>query len=465
MKRSLIIGIIFGLVIFLLSLSFHVGGLKVASSQIGKPFEKPKPDLIVERVWLDLQCHIHFKIKNAGNGTISDADHGKGVVRVHYGREHEDFYFNRASSGGKPPVDSAGALKSPGGSVQYDTKIKLESPMSVVVHVDADHKVMESREENNRLSQSLTPQCPAISQATPAKPKKPSGEEPKKMVPKEGWLDKSREPFFKKDESENGIARDLGDRKAQTIEERKRKELWGKTVERRPIIIVDEPEEYTVWYAGCQYKIAWRSNVEMDFRIKFMFGGKVAWTFTPSALKFVKTGDYYFYSTSWTVPDNARWKEDTFPHIVIVESLDGKFYGKRDYLNIHACGLEIYSPPPRPERGSWAVGVRKGSNFDITWIYYGCTFRYFDIFLENISISGQEPRTIERGLEVRPYHGVPGKMCWQKFSWTVPEDLQEDYLYLIKVVGHRRDFGLHRRGDEITSFDIGGPITVRPPGY
>jgi hypothetical protein len=174
MKRGkAITGLIFVVGISLLFFSSYVGELKAASPITGKTPDKHQPDLMVEKVWLDAQCQINFLLKNTGKGSILDSEHSQGMVRVYFGKDQEDFYFTKTSPKGKPPVDPGGALKAPGGSVVYDTKIKLDSPLSVIVSVNEDKKITESKYENNKsTAKTLTPTC--VSKAD-SPSKKPSG--------------------------------------------------------------------------------------------------------------------------------------------------------------------------------------------------------------------------------------------------------------------------------------------------
>jgi hypothetical protein len=123
------------------------------------------PDLVVERVWLDEACQILCRIENAGPGGISDRAHAQGAVRVSVGGRHEDFYFTRGTRTGPPPVDAGGALKKPGGSVEYSTGVKLDEAASVIVVVDQDGKIPESNERNNQRNQRLNPECRTQAQA------------------------------------------------------------------------------------------------------------------------------------------------------------------------------------------------------------------------------------------------------------------------------------------------------------
>jgi len=128
---------------------------KGAPATTPKPSEKPLPDLIVERVWLDPQCQINFQLKNIGKGEIAEGDHSASVVRVQFGTEFKEFFLGK--------VDPGGALKKAGGFISFDTQILLKSPMGVKVIVDFNNKIKEQDrvgEGNNEKIENLTPQCP-----------------------------------------------------------------------------------------------------------------------------------------------------------------------------------------------------------------------------------------------------------------------------------------------------------------
>ena len=129
------------------------------------------PDLVVEKVWLDEQCQVNFVLKNAGKGSIPSSSHIQGTVKVYSGAVQEIFYFTRVSAKGKPPVDPGGGLKTPGGSVTYNTGIKLNAPVDVIVSVNEDKKILEAGYANNkRPGRMLKPACFSKTDSRPPKP-------------------------------------------------------------------------------------------------------------------------------------------------------------------------------------------------------------------------------------------------------------------------------------------------------
>ena len=92
-------------------------------------------DIKADRVWLDDQGQINFKLRNSGKRTMSTPEHNQGVVRVYFGKAYEDFLLAKKSPQGKAAVDPKGALKKPGKTVSYNAKITLGKRANVKVIV------------------------------------------------------------------------------------------------------------------------------------------------------------------------------------------------------------------------------------------------------------------------------------------------------------------------------------------
>jgi hypothetical protein len=92
-------------------------------------------DVNADRVWLDDQGQINFKLRNSGKRTMPTPEHNQGVVRVYFGKGYEDFLLAKRSPKGKAPVDPKGALKKPGKTVSYNAKITLGKQANVKVIV------------------------------------------------------------------------------------------------------------------------------------------------------------------------------------------------------------------------------------------------------------------------------------------------------------------------------------------
>jgi hypothetical protein len=162
MRAKLIIFIIPVLILSLLLLSFADQRVQTKPGVVQtKPIQLAPvelPDLVVDSIWLDNQCYINFRLKNAGKGNIPDGEHKESVVRVQFGSEIKDFPLSK--------VDSNGVLKKAGGLVSFNTQILLKTSMDVKVIVDFNHKIKETEagEKNNEKVAKLIPQCFPVAQ-------------------------------------------------------------------------------------------------------------------------------------------------------------------------------------------------------------------------------------------------------------------------------------------------------------
>ena len=129
-----------------------------------KPVKRTKPpaprgklsDLKVDQVWLDGQSRINFRLRNAGKYTMPDNEHKGGMVRIYFGKSHEDFYLSKASAMKQLPVDPKGALKKVGSSFAYNTKIVLKERLKVKAYVGyIDRITMADKRKGKSLT--LTP--------------------------------------------------------------------------------------------------------------------------------------------------------------------------------------------------------------------------------------------------------------------------------------------------------------------
>ena len=159
MKRRMIFSMIGIFLLSFFSLSFAVEKAQMKPGVVQtRPIQVTPvelPDLVVDSIWLDNQCNINFRLKNAGKGNIPDAEHRESVVRVQIGENVKDFLLGR--------VDSNGVLKKGGGVVSFNTDVLLKSPVEVKVIVDFNKKIKETEtgERKNEITARLTPQCPS----------------------------------------------------------------------------------------------------------------------------------------------------------------------------------------------------------------------------------------------------------------------------------------------------------------
>ncbi len=103
------------------------------------------PDLIVERCWQAKGCRFICRFKNIGSGAIPDDRHARSEAHISAGSENPPI---------KNPIrlkriDPAGKLKSPGGSVDYDTGCVATAAATGLVWIDTNHQIHEANETNN----------------------------------------------------------------------------------------------------------------------------------------------------------------------------------------------------------------------------------------------------------------------------------------------------------------------------
>ncbi|HMR78742.1 MAG TPA: hypothetical protein PKD61_26725, partial [Polyangiaceae bacterium] len=110
----------------------------------------PPPDLSIALLRVDGACRIQLRIKNAG-GPLSAVSHGAAQASIDTGLTLHQVALSR--------IDSGGALRSPGGTVQYAFKHALPTAGSVKVTLDANRVVREKRENNNSRRVAVPATC------------------------------------------------------------------------------------------------------------------------------------------------------------------------------------------------------------------------------------------------------------------------------------------------------------------
>lgn len=142
-------------------------------------------DLRVDQIFLDRECRINLKVRNAGKYKMPDSEHLRGMVRVYFGDSHEDFFLRQGSlkmSGGlvsgqaakipggalsrKIAMDPRGALKNPGSSLSYNTNIVLKERVRVKAYPVYFNRIASADKTKGR-SHTLNPTCRPVS-AKPA---------------------------------------------------------------------------------------------------------------------------------------------------------------------------------------------------------------------------------------------------------------------------------------------------------
>ena len=115
----------------------------------------PKPDLVIDKIYLNPSGNIVVEIRNAGPGPMPDVAW----------RSTESFAACFVIMIGVQFVDYATiwtadpnrALKNPGGSITYTSPIKIQEPTTIRVWLDITEQIEESNESNNIKSATLKP--------------------------------------------------------------------------------------------------------------------------------------------------------------------------------------------------------------------------------------------------------------------------------------------------------------------
>ncbi len=109
----------------------------------------PKPDLVMEKIFLNPSGNIVVEIRNAGPGLLPDkawtvvpeqASAACFVIMI--GVEFVDYATLWAA-------DPNRSLRNPGGSITYTSTIHIQEPTRVRAFVDPTEQIEEARENNN----------------------------------------------------------------------------------------------------------------------------------------------------------------------------------------------------------------------------------------------------------------------------------------------------------------------------
>lgn len=120
------------------------------------------PDLTIDSIKLNNQCHVVIHIKNRGEGTIPAAQYLKAKLRVYYDKSFVDYPM---PGGSKKKVSNGSdkLLIHPGGVLVFNTKKKINVPTRIRAQIDRTRKVQEANEKNNRSAAvMLKPNCKKI---------------------------------------------------------------------------------------------------------------------------------------------------------------------------------------------------------------------------------------------------------------------------------------------------------------
>jgi len=116
----------------------------------------PKPDLVVDRIYLNEAGNIAVDIRNAGPGALPDTAYRStesfaACFVIMIGVQFVDYATLWAA-------DPDRALLNPGGTVTYTSPIKITEPTAVRVWMDITEQVEEANEGNNIKPALLKPE-------------------------------------------------------------------------------------------------------------------------------------------------------------------------------------------------------------------------------------------------------------------------------------------------------------------
>lgn len=138
--------------ILLIGLWVMLGAPALAPAQVADP----KPDLVVDRIYLNPAGNIVVDIRNAGPGALPDTAYRStesfaACFVIMIGVQFVDYATLWAADPNK-------ALRNPGGTVTYVSPIKIEEPTAVRVWMDITEQVEEANEGNNIKQVLLKPE-------------------------------------------------------------------------------------------------------------------------------------------------------------------------------------------------------------------------------------------------------------------------------------------------------------------
>lgn len=204
------------------------------------------PDLIVEKLWLDTNCYLNFRLKNVGKGKIDPVQFRKGKVLVSQGKISMPLYDLRK-------IDPGGRLKRPKGMVEHKTEIQMSRLQLVQVTVDSTAVISESNNSNN-VGRKTLGKCVSAKQTISPKPSKKG---------KRTALSKEKSKRLSKRDLGLG-ATDLGDRTA--------------SAPIRNTITISRPVAGAVFYIGDSFDVHYNNSLltlahSITFRLVKRDGG------------------------------------------------------------------------------------------------------------------------------------------------------------------------------------------------
>jgi hypothetical protein len=132
-----------------------IGALLWPAVSVSAQESTPKPDLVVDKIYLNPSGNIVVEIRNAGPGPMPDSawrstESFAACFVIMIGVQFVDYATLWAA-------DPNRALKNAGGTVTYVSPVKIQEPTTVRVWMDITEQVEEANETNNIKAVLLKP--------------------------------------------------------------------------------------------------------------------------------------------------------------------------------------------------------------------------------------------------------------------------------------------------------------------
>ena len=141
---------------FVIMLMMVAALLCAAASASAQGVAEAKPDLVVDKIYLNPSGNIVIEMSNAGPGPMPDiawrsTESFAACFVIMIGVQFVDYATLWAA-------DPNRALKNPGGSITYTSPIRIEEPTTVRVLLDPTEQIEEASKANNSKTVLLKPQ-------------------------------------------------------------------------------------------------------------------------------------------------------------------------------------------------------------------------------------------------------------------------------------------------------------------
>ncbi|HGX93363.1 MAG TPA: hypothetical protein ENK35_08625 [Candidatus Tenderia sp.] len=163
----------------ILALAFVLAAAPLSAQELAAPARPAAalPDLRAPALELDARCRVRFTLVNDGPGRLPATAYRRVSLWLSVGKDRRPLSL--------AAVDPQQALRAPGGWVAYDSELTLTGEERVTLAIDAEGRLREADEENNRRTATL--RCAAENSRTggpaPAAWSEPADEAPSVLLP------------------------------------------------------------------------------------------------------------------------------------------------------------------------------------------------------------------------------------------------------------------------------------------